>query len=152
MLNLLTDPITLFVLILTVGIVGNFVLVSREAAIQLSLRRYGIAGEAKIVKQHKRHARSGPSFWITYEFVEFTTSQTYRREASVSLAHYHQWKIGDTVRTVVLAHNPRISRLADDKVYIVSLFGAGAISLVFPVYFFGIRSILTIFIACIIIF
>jgi hypothetical protein len=153
MLNRLSDPLTLFALILVVGIFANFILVSREAAIQFSLRRNGVVGNAQIVKRYKRGSgRGGPSYWITYEFVAFTTGEKYRRDEMVSFANYRQWQIGDNVHTVVLRNNPRISRLSDDKVRAFTLFGAGAVSLAFPVYFFGISSLLIVFIICLIIF
>ncbi len=149
---ILSNPAVLLILALSAGIIGLFMLVSREVAVQLSLWRKGIEGEAQVIRQRTRGGSDGPTYWIKYEFTDYSTSKIYRREDTVSLAHYCQWTNGEIVRTVLLPHNPRISRLADDRLRPLSIFGSGAISLVFPVYIFGISSVLVIFIACFIVF
>ncbi len=112
----LTNPMTVFALLGVGGIVGNFVFVSRIAAVRLSLGRGGVSGDAQITKKRKLGGgRGGSSFWVTYEFVDFSTNKKYRHIEFVSFSLYSQWNIGDTVRTVVLPHNPRISRLADSN-------------------------------------
>jgi len=151
-LRVFDNPLTLFALLLTLGVLATYILASREAAIQLSLKRKGIVGEAEVVRVRKRGGKQGPTFWVTYEFVEFVTGRIYRREEIVSMTHYYQWQKGATVHTVVLPNNPRISRLIGDKVHIITYFGSGVICLIFPVYFLGLGSLPGIMALCAIAF
>ena len=140
MSNLFDNPFDFFALILWGWIAGT--VISREARVQLSLRCSGVPGEAQIIKLRRRSGKSFLLYLVTYEFVEFATGLTYCCEQAVTYTHFYQWEVGDTVHTLVLPHNPKISRLTDDRFEIVSSFIVSALASGMLLYSFGITPII----------
>ena len=139
---MLNNPANFIALILAFGVLCNFWLAAREIAIQISLRRNGIVGEASIIRKGRSRLGRNSSPWITYKFFDPNSGRHFQHTAYVGYRNYSQWQVDNAINIIMLGHNPHLSRLADDSLHGLMFFSAGAICLIFPIYFFGWGSLL----------